>query len=257
MAHTDGIRRVFRLALRRRAAADVEEEFAFHLEMRTSELIARGWESAAARAEARRQFGDVDDARTFCRQTDERLETRTMRSELLFELRQDIGFAARTLRKAPGFTLVAALTLALGIGANTAIFSVVRGILLRPLPFADPDRLVVVAASYGGEKPAPFASPPNIFDWRDQNRSFSGLAAYSGHTAVLTGVGDPERLRGYDVSADFFPVLGVGAVRGRSAFSPEEAAFQGAKAVLVNESLWRTRFGSSNTSIVRYARFDG
>ena len=243
MASTDGFRKAFRLALRRRAAVDVEEEFAFHLEMRTTELVARGWDPAAARAEAQRQFGDLDDARTFCRETDERLENRTMRTELFTELRQDIGYAIRTLRKAPGFTLVAALTLALGIGANTAIFSVVRGILLRPMPFGDPARLVVIGASYSGGKPMPFASPPNIYDWRDRSRSFSGLAAFTGHTAVLTGAGDPERLRGYDVSANFFPVLRVGAVHGRTAFSPDEATWQGPKSVLVNETLWRTRFG--------------
>src|SRR6185312_2624336 len=148
MAPRPGVRRVFRLGLFRRAAAAVEEEFAFHLDMRAIELVSQGWEPEAARSEARRQFGDLDEARNFCKRTDERRERQTMRTELLGGLTQDASFAMRTLRRAPAFTLVAALTLAIGIGANTAIFSVVRGILLRPLPFADPSRLVMVRSTY-------------------------------------------------------------------------------------------------------------
>src|SRR6185312_13489803 len=207
------VRRVFRLGLFRRAAAAVEEEFAFHLDMRASELVQQGWELEAARSEARRQFGDLEDARTFCKRTDERRERQTMRTELLDGLAQDVSFAIRTLRRAPGFTLVAALTLAIGIGANTAIFSVVRGILLRPLPFTDPGRLMMVATTYAGSKPEPL-SPANAYDLRAQNASFTSMAVISGHSAVLTGSGDPERIRGFDVGGDFFSVLGVNALRG-------------------------------------------
>lgn len=166
--------RLFRLPIRSSARAEVEEEFAFHLESRARELIAQGWEPEAARAEARRRFGDLDDARRYCFDTDLRARNRTMRTEWLQEFRQDTGFALRGLRKSPGFALVAALTLALGIGATTAIFSVVRGILLRPLPFHEPDRLVMVAASYKGQRST--ASPANSYDWRDQNQSFSGMS---------------------------------------------------------------------------------
>ncbi|HVT39566.1 MAG TPA: ABC transporter permease [Gemmatimonadaceae bacterium] len=250
-----GIPRAFRLAIRRRASTDLEDEFSFHLDMRANELIARGWNPEAARAEARRQFGDVDDARNFCRRTDERLETRTMRMELLTELRQDAGYAVRTLRRAPGFTLVAALTLALGIGANTAIFSVVRGILLRPLPFQDPDGLVMVAASYSGSKPAPL-SPANAYDWREQSQSFSSMAVLDGHSAVLTGDGEPERLRGFDVSGDFFSLLGVRAVRGRTAFTAEESAWKGPKSVLMAESVWRSRYGADSSLVGRLITLD-
>ncbi|MFI5312122.1 MAG: ADOP family duplicated permease [Gemmatimonadales bacterium] len=241
--------RAFRLPLRRHSAADLEEEFAFHLEMKAGELIARGWAPDAARAEARRLFGDLDDARTFCRRADERREKRTMRAELLTELRQDLGYALRMLRRAPAFTIVAALTLALGIGANTAIFSVVRGILLRPLPFHDPGSLVTVAASYNGGPPVAYASPANLYDWRDQNHSFTSLSVIGGHQAVLTGLGDAERLGGADVSADFFGILGVAPLRGRITFTPEEAAWKGPKTVLLSESVWRTRFGA-DTAVV-------
>jgi putative ABC transport system permease protein len=147
------------------------------------------------------------------------------------------------------------LTLALGIGANTAIFSVVRGILLRPLPFADPDKLVLVPAVYDG-KPQNWVSPANAYDWRDQNRSFTSLAVIDGHSAVLTGSGDPERLRGFDVSFDFFAILGVRPIVGRSGFTPDEGAWPGAKSVILNETLWRTRFGSDSSLIGRSITLD-
>ncbi len=237
-----GIPRVFRLALFRRSAAAVEEEFAFHLDMRANELMSAGMAPEAARAEARRQFGDLDDARRYCKRQDDQREKQTMRSELMSELTQDVSFAVRTLRRSPGFTLVAALTLAIGIGANTAIFSVVRGILLRPLPFAEPSRLVMVASTMRGERST--SSPANVYDWRAQNHSFSSMAVLSGHSAVITGAGDPEQLRGFDVGADFFSILGVKAIAGTAVFAPSDTAWQGTKAVLVNETLWRSRFGS-------------
>ncbi|HEX6536984.1 MAG TPA: ABC transporter permease [Gemmatimonadaceae bacterium] len=242
MSRVPGIRRAFWLALSRRADREVAEEFAFHLEMRARALEARGWTPAAARAEALRLFGDVEEARTYCRRVDERRERQTMRLELLQELRQDAAFALRTLRKTPGFTAVAILTLALGIGANTAIFSVVRGILLRPLPFAEPARLVVVPALYNGTRST--VSPANFYDWRAENGSFTGMAALTGNSAVLTGHGNPERLTGFDASPDLFRILGVRALAGRSVFTPDEGAFQGPHVVLLRESLWRTRFGA-------------
>ncbi|MDQ2768518.1 MAG: ABC transporter permease, partial [Gemmatimonadota bacterium] len=236
------IRRVFRLGLFRRTGAAVEEEFAFHLDMRVSELIAQGWSPDAARAEARRQFGDLEDARKYCRQADEQRERQTMRGELWEEIVQDVRFAVRTLRRSPGFSIVAALTLAIGIGANTAIFSVVRGILLRPLPFTDPSRLVMVASAYSGTRST--SSPANVYDWRAQNHSFTSMSVLAGHSPVLTRSGNPEQIRGFDVNGDFFAILGVTALQGRAVFTPEDTAWKGTKSVLINESLWRSRFGS-------------
>lgn len=243
MAAPPDVRRVFRLGLFRRAAAAVDEEFAFHLDMRTSELIEQGLEPEAARAEARRQFGDLDEARTFCKRTDERRERQTMRTELLDGLTQDVSFALRTLRRAPAFTIIAALTLAIGIGANTAIFSVVRGILLRPLPFPDPSRLVMVRSTYGGT--ISVNSPANVADLRALNHSFTSMAVIDGRSTVLTGSGDPEQIAGYVVGGDFFRILGVKAIQGTTAFAPEDTVWQGTKSVLVNETLWRNRFGSN------------
>ena len=256
MSGSPDFRRVFRLPLFRRTSAAIEEEFEFHLDMRASELISRGWEPEAARIEARRQFGDVTDAETYCRRTDERREKRIMRTDFWTELAQDISYALRSLRKAPGFALVAILTLALGIGANTAIFSVVRGILLRPLPFAQPDRLVMVASTYGGSQKPSTSSPANVYDWRAQNKSFTSMAVVTGHSAVLTGAGDPEKIRGFSVGADFFSILGVKALHGRSAFTPEDSAWHGTKSVLVNEILWRTRFGSDPALVGKMLTLD-
>ena len=248
-------KRAFRLALFKRSGAAVEEEFAFHLDMRTSELIASGMEAEAARFEARRQFGDVDEAKAYCERTDKQREKQTMRTEWLEELAQDVRFAVRALRRVPGFTIVAALTLAIGIGANTAIFSVVRGILLRPLPFGDPSRIMMVASKYHGERDT--SSPANVYDWRAQNHSFTSMAVLHGHSAVLTGSSDPEQLSGADVSGDFFSILGVTALEGSAVFAPEDTAWKGTKSVLVNETLWRTRFGSDPKLVGSLLTLDG
>src|SRR5687767_5156684 len=120
-------------------------------------------------------------------------------------LRQDLAYAARRLRQAPGFTLVAVATLALGIGANSAIFSVVNAVLLRPLPFAEPERLVRVAQLWKGE-PAVY-TPPNFLDTQARARSFEGMAALDTTGVTLTGRGAPARVDGAEVSAAFFDVL--------------------------------------------------
>jgi hypothetical protein len=211
-----------RLPVPGNAARDLDTEFAFHLEERTRELMAKGMSPDAALAEARRQFGDLMDARAYCRSIDQRREARMFRRERLTEVGQDIAYAFRTLRRAPGFTLVAILTLALGIGATTSIFSVVSGILLRPLPFADPGSLVVVVSTYDGQRST--SSPANIADLRAQSTTFTGLATVESSPAILTEAGDPVRLSGVAVSGDFFPILGVNAVIGRTSFTPEESA---------------------------------
>src|SRR5881296_3666962 len=135
-------------------------------------------------------------------------------------LLQDLRYGARMLRKRPGVTLVAIITLALGIGANTAIFSVVNGVLLRPLPYKDPDRLVALwenVPSHGRWR----AAPANFFDWKKQNTLFEDIAAYGGSAMTLTGDGEPEQLIGTMVSSGYFGVVGVEPIRGWS-FLPEE-----------------------------------
>jgi predicted permease len=158
-------------------------------------------------------------------------------------LLQDLRYGVRTLRKSPGFALVAVITLALGIGANTAIFSVVNGVLLNPLPYQQPDQLVALyqRTPNFAEASIPY---PNFLDWRRENRSFSALAAYRHEDFNLTGMGNPERLNGEMVSASFFPLLGVKPVLGRT-FMESEDLLGGAPVALISENLWKRKFASS------------
>jgi len=156
---------------------------------------------------------------------------------------QDVRYGLRMLVKNPGFTAVAVLTLALGIGANSALFSVVNGVLLNPLPFEQPERLVALY-SRTPEFTHSSISYPNFLDWRHDNRSFSALAAFRAENFNLTGMGDAERLRANMVSAAFFPILGVKPVVGRG-FTDQEDQVGGAPVALISEGLWKRKFGSS------------
>src|SRR5215212_79648 len=161
-------------------------------------------------------------------------------------LLQDVRYAVRTLLKSPGFTVVAVLALALGIGANAAIFSVVKAVLLSPLPYPDPERLVWVREINPGsdimDEPA---SAPNYNDWRTQGRSFEGVAAfgYAGGT-ITDGDREPERVAGMSTSANFFQVVGVAPALGRG-FLPEEEAAGKNRVVVISHGLWQRRFGAS------------
>lgn len=214
---------------------EIDEELRFHLDMRAEENVRRGMSPEEARREAERHFG------------------RLMRiKELSYEVRgggwletlwQDIRFGARKLRKNPGFTVVAVLTLALGIGANTAIFSAVNSVLLRPLPYQNPDELVMVwetAPKLGF--PRNNVAPANFIDWRDQNRVFAQIAAYGGNSVSLTGRGEPERIEGMRVSAGLFPLLGVTPLLGR-VFTEEEDRPGARNVVVLSHGLWQRRFG--------------
>jgi len=174
--------------------------------------------------------------------------------ETLFK---DIRYAIRGLRKRPGFTFVAVITLALGIGANTAIFSVVNAVLLKPLAFKDPDRLVIVwedAAFVGFPRNTP--APANYFDWKSQNRSFEDMAATAPTSFNLTGDGDPERVAAHQVSENFFPLLGVQPLLGRT-FLQEEDREGGNKVVLLSYQLWQTRYGGAADIVNRNIQMNG
>jgi putative ABC transport system permease protein len=158
-------------------------------------------------------------------------------------LLQDVRYGLRMLAKNPGFTVVAVVTLALGIGANTAIFSVVNGVLLNPLPYAQPDRLVALY-SHNQQFSRSSISYPNFLDWVRNNHSFSSLAAFREDNFNLTGVGEPERVPVEMVSATFFPILGVKPVIGRT-FSPQEDQIGAAPVVVISGGFWKRKFGSS------------
>jgi putative ABC transport system permease protein len=173
-------------------------------------------------------------------------------------LRQDLRYAARTLGKSPGFTVVAALTLALGIGANTAIFSVVDAVILRPLPYPEPSRLVEL---WGNVKRAKVerrgASYPDYSDWRDQSKSFDGMAAFDSGGLTLTGADEPERITGEFVSQRYFTLLGMRAALGRT-FRPEEDLVPQRDAVIIlSDALWKRRFGGDRKIIGRKLQLNG
>jgi predicted permease len=168
----------------------------------------------------------------------------------------DLRYGFRLLRQAPGFTAVAILALALGIGANTAIFSTLDAVLLRPLPYADPDRVVMVwedASSIGFAHNTP--APANYVDWRDQNHAFTGIAAVRGRTRSVTGDGSAEQLLGYQATPNFFSVLGVAPVIGR-AFTEDEDR-DDAKVVVIGYALWQRRYGGSSDIAGRKILLDG
>src|SRR5262245_36962970 len=155
---------------------------------------------------------------------------------------RDLRYGLQMLLKKPGFTLMAVLTLALGVGANTAIFSVVNGVLLRRLPYADPDRLVMIWEDPGGN-PRNHVNPRNFADWSEQNQSFEQVAAIEVGNVNLTGGAEPERIVNADVSPGFFSILRANAALGR-VFSPEEDKPGGASVAVISDSLWRRRFGA-------------
>ncbi len=198
---------------RRRKEGELEEEVRSHLEMAAKERVARGDTTEQAEGAARREFGNVELVKEVTRDV--------WGWRWLEDLYEDARFGLRMLWKNPGFTAVAVLTLALGIGANSAIFSLVNAILLKPLPYAHSERLVMAwekvrLPSYQNDRNDP--APGNFVDWQKQNTVFQDMAAIRYRSFNLTGEGEPVRVEGEGVSASVFPMLQVNAVLG--VFSP-------------------------------------
>jgi predicted permease len=244
-------RRLFRLPWRspRQIRADVDEELRFHLDMRVEELVRLGTPRDAAHAQALREFGDIEDARAYIGAVDRDIEAAQRRSDLMNDLGQDFAYALRKLRATPAFTLAAIVTLALGIGANTAIFSVVNRVLLQPLPYPQADRLVRLGFTQGGHGDA--GTPMDLVDYRTQARRFDGFAAMDNTTANLArDNGDAERLRALRVSDGFFDLLHVKPLLGRFFLRGEERS-GGPNLVVLGEALWRRDFGADSTIVGR------
>ncbi|MGA9882540.1 MAG: ABC transporter permease [Candidatus Acidiferrales bacterium] len=170
-------------------------------------------------------------------------------------LLQDIRYGIRLIAKSPGFAAIAILTLALGIGANTAVFSVVNGVLLNPLPYSQPDHLIAVYAK-SRQFTRSSISYPNFLDWVRDQHSFSSLAAYRGDDYNLIGMGEPQRLSAEMVSASFFPLLGVNPVVGRQ-FRPEEDQIGAQPVALISGGLWKRDFGSSPSAVGKTLDLNG
>ena len=231
------------LLWRRRLDRDLADEIAFHIEERSRRARLQPYQ-------ARRRFGNP---------TVYREEIRDMWTFRPIEmLRQDLRYAARTLRRSPGFALVAILTLALGIGANTAIFSVVDAVILRPLPYPEPTRLVEL---WGNVKRAKVerrgASYPDYVDWRDQSQSFTSMAAVDGSAMTLTGIDEPERIQAEVVSQPYFDLLGIRPALGRLFRPDEDKVPQRDAVVVLGDSLWKRRFGADRGVIGREVQMNG
>src|SRR5271155_1951109 len=194
---------------RRRLFGDLSDEIQAHLDEKIAELVASGMSRKQATAAARRQFGNVTLVEEHSREV--------WRWPSLEDFLMDIRFALRMLHNNPGFAAVAVLTLALGIGANTALFSVIDAVLLRPLPFRDPGRLIAALcvdlrdANRGGE-----ISYPAFLDWRSQNHSFDAMSVWNASSFTYTGGDQPESVRSAVVSANLFSMLGVSPALGRT-----------------------------------------
>src|SRR5687768_10138101 len=224
---------------------DVDDELAFHLEMRVQELIRRGETPERARELAMRRFGDYETSRTECVEIDERRSRRMARMEYLTELRQDAAYALRTLRRTPSFTVVAIASLALGIGATSAIFSVVHGVLLQSLPYPSAERLYEIRTLYP-DGTGYSLSAADFMSVREHNRIFDRVEAYSSGTFTLLGAGEPREVRGANVSDGFFDLLGLQVAVGRGFAAEENQPGRTAVAVL-DHDFWAREFGGDRS----------
>src|SRR2546421_5390449 len=244
------VRSWVRALLRRsRIESEMDAELRFHIEAFAEDLVRNGVPREEALRRARIEFGGVERAKEECR------EARGI--SFVDGLLQDLRFGLRMMSKNPGFTAVAVLTLALGIGANTAIFSIIEAVLLRPLPYKNPGKLVLLAdrqaPEHGGFLFKDFQS------WKSQLRNFESIAIYYRNTGIsrvtLTGAGEPDAVKAAFVSADFFPTMGIWPELGRTGTSEEE--LHQVHVVVLSHGLWLRRFGGSPEVIGKDLQIDG
>src|SRR5689334_6516696 len=231
---------------RGRMDRDLDRELRFHLEQQVEENLAAGMPPGEARLAALRRLGGVARIQEECRDM--------RRTQYIENIAQDVRYAIRTMGRTPAFTVIIVLTLALAIGANSAIFSVIDGVLLRPLPYPGADRLVRVFYS----SPVYPRFPLNPWDFRDlraRNRSFDGLAAYSRGDLQLSGRGRPVKLSGFRVTAAYFRVLGLHPARGREFDFNDELPANG-RVVILSDRVWRNQFGGAADVVGRKIMLD-
>jgi predicted permease len=232
---------------RKEMLEDLDQDIRDHIERETLDNVERGMLPEDARYAALRKFGNVMRIRE---------DTRAVWTIVWLEqLLEDIRFGLRMLRKYPGFTTVAILTLALGIGANSAMYSVVAGVVFAPLQYFQPDRLVMMWEN-NPRFPRVFVSYPNFLDWQHTSRSFQQMAAFMEQGVDLTGPGTPEHLKAKEISTGFFGTLGTELSLGRE-FSPEEDRHGGAPVAIISNRLWRNRFNGSPGVLGKSVTVDG
>jgi putative ABC transport system permease protein len=240
------IRRVLALFRWRSRDRDMEREMAFHVDSLARDYARDGLSDVDAQRAARRQFGNLT------RLKERGHDERTMR--LVEDVTRDVRHAARGLWRSPGFSLAVILTLALGIGGNTAVFSVVDQLLLRPLPYPDGDQLVMVEESVGAN-PHADVSPANWLDWQRESRTFRRFAAWRSWSFTLTGTGEPRRVNAQQVSSEFFPLLGVAPLLGRTT-SDEDDRPNGPRVAVLSYRAWQNELGGDPRAIGHTVQLD-
>ena len=254
----DGWRKVFRLPpSAARAARDVDAEIAFHIAMREERLRREGLSSARAHGVARERFGDPARVRDECLTIDRRYTREVRMMEWIESVAADLRYAFRAMRRAPAFTFVATLTFALGIGATTAMFTLVNGILLKPLPYPGADRLVRLIQSYPEAGLDTWGiSQQNIALYRDGNTDFEAFSAYRGGTVTIRTPQGPDRLAIQWVTSDFFRVIGVQPAFGRP-FTASEDTPGTNNVIVLAYGAWQSRFGGDSAAIGATLDVDG
>jgi putative ABC transport system permease protein len=239
--------------------AEIAEELSQHLEDRYAESLSNGATPEDASREALAQLSSSEIFRRELRRVELPIAPEPLalgtnrRRNMIANLWQDLRYGARMLSKNPGFTLIAVATLALGIGANTAIFSVVNAVLIRAFPYSDADRLAIVWETRRGEVNT--VSPANFFDWQEQNKVFEGMAAYADTRVNLAGDIEPEEIPAQRSTANLFSILGVNALLGRT-FSAEDGKPGQNKVAVISFALWQRRFGGDPRVIGRNINLD-
>lgn len=259
----DGVRRLFALAVRQpgRAASDADAELESVIEEHVAYLVARGADPAVARAEAVRALGGtLDAARDKVRESAGRRERRLSWAEWMDDAKSDARYALRTLRRSPALAGTAVATLALAIGANTAIFSAVSAVMLRPLPFREPASLVMLwETNPDFHWTQAEAAPANLLDWKQQVGAFEDVGGFFsfGFTTTLTGYGEPRLLKSRGVTGNFFGVVGVRAERGRTLTMDETWDGGAPRPVVLSYRAWRDVFGADTSIVGRAVQLDG
>ncbi|HEU4786552.1 MAG TPA: ABC transporter permease, partial [Gemmatimonadaceae bacterium] len=254
-----GLRRFLRLP-GRRVEDDVDDEIAFHIESRVRDLVGAGCSEERARRIAESEFGDVRASRRELAVVDRRRRRRERIEHVLETIVQDVRYAVRSLRRSPAFTVTAVVTLVIGIGATVAIFATVDGVLLRPLSYPAPDRLV---GAWHDMPPIGMMhvnqSATTYFTYETQAHTIEGIGIYDARAANVAdpnGASEPERVTTAWFTAGMFTVLGVPPVRGR-VFADSEDRPGAAPVALISEGRWRSRFGSDPNVIGRSLEVDG
>jgi predicted permease len=255
MSLSEGWRRLRRV-IRADAREEVADEIRFHLEMRGRDYELRGLDRESAERAARDRFGDVEGVRSALERMNEGERRMLNRRSWLDELRQDVRYGVRAIRRAPLIFLTVVLTLGLGIGATTAIFSVVHGVLLRPLPYESPERLVQIWEVTPRGEDHNVVSSGNYMEWRARSRSFEALGArYAMYGVAMTGEGEPEQVQLSAVTASVLEVLGISPLIGR--LFTEEDIRSREPVVLLSHDFWQRRFGGDAGVVGRTVMLDG